>query len=220
MSIVITGAAGGLGSAVCGVFQQAGVDIVAVDREWRKPPSFATIAADLTTAAGADAMIEQALAHGPVDGLIHLIGGFAGGSPVASTDDKTWDAMMNLNLRVTFLTIRAALKPMIAARRGRIVAVGSRAAVEASPNFTAYAVSKAAVVALIKNLAAEVKDVGITANVILPSTIDTPANRAAMPTADFSQWVAPQSIGKLLLWLASDSAADTSGAVIPIYGRA
>ncbi len=220
MAIIITGAAGGLGTAVCNVFQQAGVDIVAIDREWRKPQSFATIAADLTTAEGAAGMIEQALAHGPVDGLIHLVGGFAGGSPIATTDDKTWDSMMNINLRVAFLTIRAALKPLIAAKRGRIIAVGSRAAVDASPNFTAYAVSKAAVVALIQNVAAEVKDLGITANVILPSTIDTPANRAAMPTADFTKWVAPQSIGKLLLWLASDAAADTSGAVIPIYGRA
>jgi NAD(P)-dependent dehydrogenase (short-subunit alcohol dehydrogenase family) len=220
MAIIITGAAGGLGSAVCSVFQEAGVDIVAVDRQWRKPQSFTTINADLTTAEGAAAMIEQALTHGPVDGLIHLVGGFAGGAAIADTDDKTWDSMMNVNVRVAFVTIRAALKPMIAAKRGRIVAVGSRAGVEASPNIAAYAVSKAAVIALIKNVAAEVRDLGITANVILPSTIDTPVNRTAMPTADFAKWVAPQSIGKLLLWLASDAAGDTSGAVIPIYGRA
>ena len=220
MSIVITGAAGGLGSAVCSVFQDAGVDIVAVDRTWKQPQSYRTIAADLNSAEGAAAMIAEAMQHGPVDGLIHLVGGFAGGATVAETDDKTWESMMDINVRVAFLTIRAALKPMLAAKHGRIVAVGSRAAVEPSPNIGAYAVSKAAVVALIKTLAAEVKDSGITANVILPSTIDTPANRAATPKADFSKWVAPQSIGKLLLWLASDAAADTSGAVIPIYGRA
>jgi NAD(P)-dependent dehydrogenase (short-subunit alcohol dehydrogenase family) len=220
MAIIITGAAGGLGSAVCNVFQEARVDIVAVDRQWRTPRDYETIAADLTTAEGAAGMIDQAMAHGPVDGLIHLVGGFAGGASIADTDDKTWDSMMNINVRVAFVTIRAALKPMIAAKRGRIIAVGSRAGVEASPNIAAYAVSKAAVIALIKNVAAEVKNLGITANVILPSIIDTPVNRAAMPTADFAKWVAPQSIGKLLLWLASDAAADTSGAVIPIYGRA
>ena len=93
---------------------------------------------------------------------------------------------------------------MMAAGRGRIVAIGSRAAVEPSPNFAAYAVSKAALVALVKNVAAEGKNFGITANVVLPSTIDTPANRKAMPKADFSRWVAPESIAKLLVWLASE----------------
>ena len=93
-------------------------------------------------------------------------------------------------------------------------------AVEPSPNFAAYAVSKAALVALVKNVAAEGQKFGVTANVILPSTIDTPANRAAMPKVDSSRWVKPESIAKLLVFLVSDAAADTSGAVIPIYGRA
>jgi NAD(P)-dependent dehydrogenase (short-subunit alcohol dehydrogenase family) len=152
--------------------------------------------------------------------LVHLVGGFAGGAGVAETSDETWDKMMNINLRTAFCCIRAALKPMQAAGRGRIVAVGTRMAVEPSPNFAAYAVSKAALVALVKNVAAEGQKFGVTANVILPSTIDTPANRAAMPKADFSRWVKPESIAKLLVFLASDAAADTSGAVIPIYGRA
>jgi NAD(P)-dependent dehydrogenase (short-subunit alcohol dehydrogenase family) len=220
MSVIITGAAGGLGSPVCGVFHEAGVQVIAIDRAWKKTQPYKTIDADLTTSEGATAMVGEALSHGPIDGLIHLVGGFAGGTPIAETDEKTWDLMMNVNVRIAFLTIRAALKPMIEARRGRIVAVGSRAAVEPSPNLAAYAVSKAAVVALVKNVAAEVKDLGITANAVLPSTIDTPANRASMPKADFSAWVAPASIAKLLLWLASDAAGDTSGAVIPIYGRA
>jgi NAD(P)-dependent dehydrogenase (short-subunit alcohol dehydrogenase family) len=128
--------------------------------------------------------------------------------------------MMNVNLRVAFNAIRAVVKPMMQARHGRIVAIGSRAAVEPSPKLAAYAVSKAALVALVKNTAAEVKDFGITANVVLPSTIDTPANRTAMPQSDFSKWVAPESIAKLLLFLASDAAADVNGAVVPIYGGA
>lgn len=165
-------------------------------------------------------MVAEALRHGPIDALVHLVGGFGGGSPLAETSDNIWDGMMNLNLRTAFCAMRAALKPMTAAKRGSIIAIGSRAAVEPSPNFAAYAVSKAALVALVKNVAAEGKSLGITANVVLPSTIDTPQNRKAMPNSDFSRWVRPESIAELLVWLASDSAADVSGAVIPIYGRA
>ncbi len=127
---------------------------------------------------------------------------------------------MNVNLRTAFCAMRAVLPSMIAAGRGRIVAVGSRAAVEASPDFAAYAVSKAALVALVKNVAAEGKTSGVTANVVLPSIIDTRQNRATMPQADVSRWVAPESIAQAIVWLTSDAAADTSGAVIPIYGRA
>jgi len=221
MSILITGAAGGLGSAVCRVFLEAGVNVIAVDRSWKNTPSHPAIEADLTTGEGAAAMIEQALAHGPIDGFVHLVGGFSGGKPISETDDQTFDLMMNVNLRIAFNSIRAVLKPMIKeARHGRIVAIGSRAAIDPSPNFAAYAISKAALVALVKNVAAEVKGLGITANIVLPSTIDTPANRAAMPQSDFSKWVAPESIARLLLWLVSDAASDVSGAVIPIYGRA
>lgn len=220
MNVVITGAGGGLGSATCRVFAESGATVIAVDRHWNQPQPFATIVADLTTAEGCAAMIAEALKHGPVDALVHLVGGFSGGSPVAETSDQTWDLMMNVNLRIAFQVIRAALQPMLQARRGKIAAIGARAAVEPAPNFAAYAVSKAALVALVKNVAAEGKESGITANVVLPSTIDTPANRRAMPQSDFSRWVAPESIAKLLVWLTSDAAADVSGAVIPIYGRA
>jgi NAD(P)-dependent dehydrogenase (short-subunit alcohol dehydrogenase family) len=219
MGVIITGAGGGLGSAVCRAFQDSGATVMAVDRAAQEAP-YITIAADLSTADGCREMIRKACEHGPIEALVHLVGGFAGGSPVSETTDADFDAMMNLNLRVAFLTIRAALDPMLASKRGRIVAMGSRAAVEASPKFAAYAVSKAALVALIKNLAAELKDSGITANAILPSTIDTPANRQAMPKSDFSRWVAPESIAKLIVWLCSEEAADVNGAVIPIYGRA
>jgi len=220
MSVLITGAGGGLGSAVCRVFAESGAQVIGVERAWRETMPFVTISADLTTAEGCDSMVAEALQHGPIDAFVHLIGGFSGGSPVAETTEQTWDLMMNINLRAAFLALRAVLKPMVAAKQGRIVAIGSRAAVELSPNLVAYAVSKAALAALVKNVAAEVKDSGITANVVLPSTIDTPANRKAMPRSDFSRWVSPESIAKLLVWLASPEAADVTGAVIPIYGRA
>ena len=220
MNVLITGANGGLGTAVCQEFLAAGAKVIGVAREWKQSARFTTISGDVTTEAGCESMVKQALEHGPIDALVHLVGGFAGGSPLTETTDQTWDSMMNVNLRAAFCCIRAVLKPMQAAGRGRIVAIGTRMAVDPSPNFAAYAVSKAALVALVKNVAAEGQKFGVTANVVLPSTIDTPTNRAAMPKADFSRWVAPQSIAKLLVFLASDAAADTSGAVIPIYGRA
>jgi NAD(P)-dependent dehydrogenase (short-subunit alcohol dehydrogenase family) len=220
MNVLITGASGGLGTAVCQEFLTSGATVIGVERAWKKPASFATISADVTTADGCESMVKQALEHGPLDALVHLVGGFAGGSPLVETTDHTWDGMMNVNVRSAFCAMRAALKPMQAAARGRIVAVGTRMAVEPTPNFAAYAVSKAALVALVKNVAAEGQKFGVSANVILPSIIDTPANRAALPDADFSRWVRPESIAKLIVFLVSDAAADTSGAVIPIYGRA
>lgn len=220
MSILVTGANGGLGSAVCEAFLNSGYKVIGAALSWPEQMPFTTLSADLTTREGADAMVEQALRYGPVDALVHLVGGFSGGTPLTETSDKVWDSMMNINLRAAFCCMRAALKPMLAARRGRIVAIGARAAVEASPKFIAYAVSKAALVALVKNLAAEVKGSGVTANAVLPSTIDTPQNRKSMPDSNFSKWVAPASIATLLVWLASEAASDVNGAVIPIYGRA
>ena len=220
MNVLITGAGGGLGSATCRVFFESGATVIAVDRHWPQAQPFPTIAADLTTAGGCDTMIAEALKHGPIDALVHLVGGFSGGSTIAETSDETWDLMMNVNLRIAFNVMRATLRPMVAAKRGKIAAIGARAGVEPSPKYAAYAISKAALVALVRNVAAEGKNAGIMANVVLPSTIDTPANRNAMPQSDFSRWVTPESIAKLLLWLTSDAAGDVSGAVIPIYGRA
>lgn len=220
MGVLITGASGGLGTAVCRAFEDAGKSVIGVARSWPEAVPFRTIAADLTTAEGCDAMVAEALERGPIEALVHILGGFGGGQPISETSDKTWDGMMTLNLRAAFCAMRAVLKPMTTAKYGRIVAVGSRAAVEAMPNFAAYSVAKAGLVALVKNVAAEGRDLGITANVVLPSTIDTPANRQAMPKSDFSRWVAPESIAKTLVWLASKEAGDVSGALIPIYGRA
>jgi NAD(P)-dependent dehydrogenase (short-subunit alcohol dehydrogenase family) len=219
MSILITGASGGLGGAVCDAFVESGAKVIGVDRSAKDSKPYLTIAADVMTAQGCDAMVKQALGHGPIDAVVHLVGGFSPGT-IATTSDQVWDLMMGVNAKTAFNVMRASLPAMIAAKRGRVVAVGSRAGVEASPGISAYAVSKAALVALVKNAAAEVKDSGITVNAVLPSTIDTPANRKAMAGADFSTWVAPESIAQLIVWLCSDEAANVSGAAIPIYGRA
>lgn len=221
MATLITGANGGLGSAVVEAFLGTGATVYGADLSWKRQPHsnprFHPLEANLLDAAECDRVAKLA---GPVDALLHLVGGFGGGQPVAETPDETWDKMLGLNLRSAYSIFRAVLPSMTKAGKGRIVAVGARAAIEPIANFAAYSVSKAALVALVKTVASEVKDSGITANVVLPSVIDTPANRAAMPAADASKWVTPESIAGLLVWLASDAARDVNGAVIPIYGRA
>jgi NAD(P)-dependent dehydrogenase (short-subunit alcohol dehydrogenase family) len=154
-----------------------------------------------------------------IDILVHLVGGFAGGAPVAGTDDATFERMLDLNLRSAFHILRAVVPVMRASGWGRIVAIGSRAAVEPQPSIAAYSASKSALVSLMRSVATENKDTGITANVILPGTMDTPANRAADPAADFAKWIDPQQVANLVLWLASDAATQVTGAAIPVYGK-
>jgi len=212
--VLITGASGGLGSVVTKAFREAGATVAAISR------SGSEISADLTRSDETARAVESVRArYGRLDVLLHLAGGFEGGTPVAQTTDAVWSRMFDLNLNAAFYSVRAALAPMIEAGYGRIVAIGSKTAVEPVATLAAYGASKAALVALVRTIALEVKRSGVTANVVLPSVIDTPANRAADPKADFSRWVKPESIARLLLWLASEEAADVNGAVVPIYGR-
>ncbi len=162
-------------------------------------------------------MVEEA---GVIDVLVHVLGGFAGGTTVPETAESTWDIMMNVNLRSAFLVIRSVVPQMIERNRGRIIAIGSRTGVEPVPTLSAYGVSKAGLVHLIRTLALELKPAGVTANIVMPSTIDTEANRKAMPKADASKWVSPASIAKVVSWLASEAAQDVNGAVVPVYGQA
>jgi NAD(P)-dependent dehydrogenase (short-subunit alcohol dehydrogenase family) len=223
--VLITGARGGLGAAVTRAFRDAGSSVAAVDRSLPAQPNpdsrILEFNADLTAPQEAPRVVEAVKARfGRIDALVHLVGGFEGGMPVSQTGDGVWTRMLDLNLNCAFYTVRAVLPLMLEAGHGRIVAIGSRTAVEPAATLSAYGASKAALVALIRTVALEVRRPDITANVILPSVIDTPANRASNPGADFSKWVTPDSIARLLLWLASDEAADVNGAVIPIYGRA
>jgi NAD(P)-dependent dehydrogenase (short-subunit alcohol dehydrogenase family) len=220
-TVLITGATGGLGEAVTSAFIGTGATVAAVSRSVNNRPSVLGIRADVTEPEGASGVVEEVLGKtGRLDALVHLLGGFAGGRPVAETDDETWRHMIDLNLHAAFYMARAALPPMLARRAGRIVAVGSRTGVEPAVGLSAYGASKAGLVSLIRTIALEVNNAGVTANIVLPSVIDTPANRTASPSADFSKWVKPESIACLLLWLVSEQAGDVNGAVIPIYGRA
>ena len=218
MRILITGASGGLGTAVVQQFLSENHTVIAVARSWPKPPPrVITISADLTNVSDCARMAQEA---GEVDTVVHVMGGFAGGKPVGETDPDVFDRMIAINLKSAFLVFRAITPQLIARGRGRLIAVGSRVGVEAVAGLSAYGVSKAGLVHLVRTLALELKGTGVTSNIVLPSTIDTAANHSAMPGADATKWVSPESIARVVSWLASDAAADVNGAVIPVYGDA
>src|SRR5207244_2452490 len=154
---------------------------------------------------------------GRIDALVHVMGGFAGGTRVDETDDAVFEKMLDLNYRAAFYIARAILPQMRQQGSGRILAVASRQAVEPAAMVGAYSASKAAMVALIRTIALENKSQGITANTVLPATMDTPRNRTD-PNADRSRWVQPSQVAALLVHLASDAGAQITGAAIPVYG--
>jgi NAD(P)-dependent dehydrogenase (short-subunit alcohol dehydrogenase family) len=221
--VLITGANGGLGNAVTEAFLNAGAVVAGASRQISKDefksPNFYAFPGELSSLAAAKKLADDVVKQcGKIDVLVHLIGAFAGGASVAETDDATWQKMMDLNLNSAFHVVRAVLPYIRKSRGGRILAIGSRMVLEPQPGVGAYEVSKAALVAMIRALALENKDLAITANVVLPDTMDTPANRAAMPKADVSKWVQPQAVADLLVALAGPAGAAVSGAVIPVYG--
>jgi NAD(P)-dependent dehydrogenase (short-subunit alcohol dehydrogenase family) len=220
---LVTGANGGLGTHVTRALLEAGARVAGlaphIGQSDFDHPSFIPLAAQINNSESAKAAVDAAVARlGKLDILAHLVGGFAGGKRVDETDDATWQRMFDLNLNSAFQVLRAAISHMRGARSGRIIAIGSRAAVDPGATLAAYNASKAALVSLIRTVALENRDAGITANVILPGTMDTPANRQSDPGADFSKWVQPASVASLIVWLAGDQAKDVTGAVIPVYG--
>jgi NAD(P)-dependent dehydrogenase (short-subunit alcohol dehydrogenase family) len=221
---LVTGASGGLGTHVTKALLDTGATVVGLSPNIKQSdfdhPNFTALPASLSSLDAAKKAVDTVIARfGRVDVLAHLVGAFAGGHSVADTDDKTFQRMFEVNLNSTFHILRAVLPHMRQAGAGRIIAIGSRAAENPGPEVGAYSASKAALVSLMKTVALENKDSGITANVILPGTIDTPANRKYIPGANVSQWVQPASIASLIVWLAGDAAQDVTGAVIPVYGR-
>jgi NAD(P)-dependent dehydrogenase (short-subunit alcohol dehydrogenase family) len=231
MSVLITGAAGALGGATARHLAGKGRSIALVD----VPPADARIrelANELGKARGFGFDIRSAPAWaealpriekdlGAPSGAVLVAGGWQGGKPLHEIDDAECDAMMAMNLDTAQRSLRALLPGMIARGGGSIVVVGSRVAARpwTSTHAAAYAASKAAVVALAEVVAAEVLESGVRVNAVLPSTLDTPANRRAMPKADPSRWVALESAAAVIAFLLSDDARDVSGASIPLYGR-
>jgi len=221
---LLTGANGGLGTHVTKALLNAQFLVAGLAPRMQQKdfdqPNFTAVSATLNDLDEARKVVETIIAKfSKIDLLVHTVGGFAGGQTVAETDDSTWQRMFDMNVNSTFHILRAVIPRMRAAKSGRIVAIGSRAAESPGAKVGAYSASKAAVVSLLRTVAIENKDLGITANIILPGTIDTPANRAAMPGADTSTWVKPESIASLILWLAGDAGKDVTGAAIPVYGQ-
>ena len=221
--VLVTGAKGGLGSFVTEAFLAAGAVVVGVSRSIQASDfahsRFTALPAELSSAEAARKVAEEAVARFQrIDGLVHVMGGFAGGERVEDTDDATMERMLDLNFRSAFYMMRAVLPHMRRLGKGSIGVVASRQGAEPGAMVGAYSASKAAVIALVRTVALENKDRAISANVVLPGTMDTPGNRAADPKADTSKWVQPSQVAALLVHLAGDSGAQVTGAAIPVYG--
>ena len=221
---LITGAKGGLGSFVTEAFLAGGANVAGVSRSIQASdfshPKFTAIPAELSNSEAAQKLVDEVVARFQrIDALVHVMGGFAGGKSVAETDDVTLEKMLDLNYRSAFFISRAVLPQMRQQGSGRILAVASRQGVEPAAMTGAYSASKAALISLIRTIALENKDRSISANCVLPATMDTPANRAGDPKADRTQWVQPAQVAALLVHLASDAGAQITGAAIPVYGK-
>lgn len=226
---VVTGAAGNLGRALCAALLEQGAKLAMLDIS---PERLAQVGqtlpggerevfpVDLLAPGEAERVIAAVKArYGRIDILANVAGGFAMGPPLHETDDATWDRMLDLNLRSVFHCCRAAVPIMLAQGAGAIVNVSARAALSAKGHMGPYCASKAGVIALTESLAQEHKEQGIRVNCILPGTVDTPENRAAMPDQDHARWVPPAALADVMLFLASDAARCVTGAAVPVYGR-
>jgi NAD(P)-dependent dehydrogenase (short-subunit alcohol dehydrogenase family) len=209
---LITGAKGGLGTAVTHAFLNAGATVIGVSRSISASDfphrNFTAIPADLTNPTAARDLIAR---HPRIDILVHVMGGFAGGQPVDQTSDDTLEQMLTVNFRAAFYVARTVIPVMRAQRWGRILTVASRQGIEPAANISAYNASKAAIVSLTQTIALELKGTGITANTVLPGTLATPNNTGP-------NLVDPAQVAAMLVHLATDSASDITGAAIPIYG--
>ena len=223
---IISGASGGLGQTVSRIFHENGTKLVLLGSRPDRVQLMANelgnetvlaLGANLVIPTEADRVVTAALNHfGRIDILLNLAGGFTGGDPVADSDPADIQRMLDMNLWTAYHLCRIAMPVMIEQRWGRIVNIGARDALVGRAKFSAYGLSKAAVLRLTESLAAEGKKYNITANAVLPGAIDTEANRQAMPNADFSKWVKPKTIAQTLLFLCQPGSA-ISGATIPMY---
>lgn len=221
--VFITGAKGGLGSFVTQCFLATGATVVGASRSISKEDfavtNFVPLPVDFTKSNAVQDAIESVVTRfGKLDVLVHVLGGFAGGQTIPETDDATWEQMRDLNLTAAFYVLRAAIPHLRKSRNGRIVAIGSLAALEPHAGLGAYVTFKSALTTLVRTVALENRDAGVTANVVLPGTMDTPANRKSMPGADFSKWVQPGDVADLVLWLADERAAHVTGLAISMDG--
>jgi NAD(P)-dependent dehydrogenase (short-subunit alcohol dehydrogenase family) len=226
---IVTGAAGNLGRATAAAMRAAGARTVLVDASQehlqqtypgQDPHRLLCGGVDLTDEHSARTVVAAGRERfGRVDALVNTVGGFRGGKSVHEEEIAIWDLMMAINLRTTLLACRAVLPEFVGQGSGAIVNIAAGAALSAPAGLAAYSASKSAVIRLTEAIAAEGKAAGIRANAVLPGTIDTPQNRAAMPGADTSKWVAPEAIADVIVFLVSDAARAVTGVALPVFGR-
>ena len=229
--VLVAGGTGGLGRAVSLAFLAEGASVVV---SYRSQEEFAALEktagaaasslvghrVDVTDESAVGQLVDQIVArHGRLDAMVNTVGGYAGGIKLWELETKTFEQMLALNLRAGYALSRAAVVPMLKQGHGSIVNVAAKAAFDHGTGAAAYAASKAAAVAMIDSLAADVKGTGVRVNSILPSIIDTEANRKAMPNADFAAWPKPEDIAKVILFLCGEEAKVVHGAAIPVYGN-
>src|SRR5579859_4025944 len=222
--VFITGANGGLGTSVTKAFLQRGARVIGASLRIKAvdfpQPNFEAMTIDFNKLdeikRGVAKIVER---HGRLDVLVHLLGGFAGGPSVAETTDEMWEQMQNINLTAAFHVFRETIPHLRRSSSGRLIAIGSLTAAQPHANLGAYVTFKAALAMLVQTVAMENAAAGLTANVILPGTMDTPANRKSMPDADASKWLKTERVAELAFFLSQESAATITGAVIPIDGQ-
>jgi len=230
-TVIVTGSTGNLGAAVAQKFIDHSANLVLTDRGTnRLKQSFPNLfdsdqhmladGVDVTNPDSVSGLIDKVLGRfNHIDVLINTVGGFRAGTTLAETPITTLDFMHNINTRSVFVTSQAVLPYMTKEKKGKIVNVSARAGLRGDAKMSAYSASKAAVIRLTESMAAEVKNLGININCILPGTIDTPQNRKAMPEVKYEYWVKPESLADVIVFLASDYARDIHGAAIPVYGN-
>jgi NAD(P)-dependent dehydrogenase (short-subunit alcohol dehydrogenase family) len=230
--VLVAGGTGGLGRAVSLAFLREGAELIVTYRRDQEFDDLKSVAGanasrlvgrrvDVTDEAAVQQLIEGIRAeHGRLDVLVNAVGGYVGGIKLWELDTRVFDQMLALNLRSGYVLSRAAATEMLKQGEGAIVNVASKAALDHEAGAAAYAASKAAAVAMMDSLAADLKGSGVRVNSILPSIIDTDANRKAMPGADFAKWPDPEDIARVILFLCSDNAKVIHGAAIPVYGNA
>ena len=226
-AVLVAGGTGALGTAVVRELLERGHPVTSTwvaeaerERAVKELGDFERLAFTEVDLMDADAAADAVRGVEGLRAVVNLVGGYAGDARVDETDPEVFDRMLRLNLRPGFLLARAAMPLLAEARGGAYVGVSARAAVRPFPGASAYIAAKAAVIAFVQALDAEWRQSGVRCNVVLPSVIDTPANRRATPDADFSKWVAPAEIARVIAFLVSDESAPTTGAAVPVYGRA
>ena len=229
--VMITGAIGNLGTVLARTFQASHAKLALIDRgEDRLKQTFADLVgspdyllincADLMNANAVEASVVGAYQHFErIDVLVNTVGGFKAGKMLHETPVETLEFMLDLNSKAVYIACQKVIPRMLEGGSGKIINIAARPGLEGKAGMAAYAASKSAVFRFTESMAAELKDQGINVNCIIPGTIDTSANREAMPEADFSTWVSPESLAGVILFLASEAASDIHGAAIPVYGR-